>query len=46
MFDIFCDYYKLETAEEMARGWNGGPRGIDKPATLGYWDKVLNELSS
>jgi len=46
MFDIFCDYYNLETAEEIARGWNGGPRGINKPATLGYWDKVLSELSS
>jgi hypothetical protein len=46
MFNIFCNYYGLETAEEMARGWNGGPRGINKPATLGYWDKVLSELSS
>jgi hypothetical protein len=46
MFDIYCDYYNLETAEEMARGWNGGPRGINKPATQGYWIKVLNELTS
>tara|TARA_A100001201_G_scaffold100229_2_gene86219 strand:+ start:2104 stop:2700 length:597 start_codon:yes stop_codon:yes gene_type:complete len=44
MFDIFCDYYGLTTAEEMARCWNGGPRGIDNPATLGYWNKVENLL--
>ena len=46
MFNIFCDYYGLTTAEEMARCWNGGPRGIDNPATLGYWDKVLMEINS
>jgi hypothetical protein len=46
MFDIFCKYYKLNTAEQMARCWNGGPRGIDNPATLGYWEKVQDELDS
>ena len=46
MFDIFCNYYGLTTAEEMARCWNGGPRGIDNPATLGYWDKVQMEMNS
>ena len=46
MFNIFCDYYGLTSAEEMARCWNGGPRGIDNPATLGYWDKVLMEINS
>lgn len=44
MFDIFCDYYNLDTPEEMARCWNGGPRGIDKPATEYYWNKVESEL--
>ena len=44
MFNMFCDYYGLTTAEEMARCWNGGPRGINNPATLGYWDKVENIL--
>ena len=44
MFDIFWDYYGLETAEEMARCWNGGPRGIDKPATEYYWNKVESNL--
>jgi|TARA_B100001778_G_C18334094_1_gene514435 hypothetical protein len=46
MFNIFCTYYKLETAEEMARGWNGGPRGMNNPATAEYWQKVEAELTS
>ena len=44
MFNIFVDHYNLTTAEEMARCWNGGPRGINNPYTLGYWSKVENEL--
>jgi hypothetical protein len=44
MFNIFCDYYNLTSAEEIARGWNGGPRGINNPYTLGYWNKVQIEL--
>ena len=46
MFDIFCMHYGLSTAEEMARCWNGGPRGITNPATLGYWNKVQDYLES
>ena len=46
MFNIFVTYYKFNTAEEIARGWNGGPRGIDKQATGGYWVKVEAELMS
>ena len=44
LFNIFVDHYNLTTAEEMARCWNGGPRGINNPYTLGYWSKVENEL--
>ena len=44
MFNIFCSYYGLETAEEIARCWNGGPRGINNPYTLGYWNKVELKL--
>ena len=44
MFNIFCDYYNLTDAEEIARCWNGGPRGINNPYTLGYWNKVQIEL--
>jgi len=46
MFDIYCKHYNLNTAEEIARCWNGGPRGIDKPETISYWQKVKAELSS
>ena len=44
MFNIFVDYYNLHTPEEIARCWNGGPRGINNPYTLGYWNKVEIEL--
>ena len=46
MFNIFITYYNLNTAEEMARGWNGGPKGINKTTTLKYWNKVEAELMS
>ncbi len=46
MFNIFITYYNLNTAEEMARGWNGGPKGMNKTATLEYWSKVEAELIS
>jgi len=40
MFDIFCNHYNLNSAEEISRCWNGGPRGINNPATVDYWAKV------
>jgi hypothetical protein len=46
MFDIYCKHYGLTTAEEIARCWNGGPRGMDKDATSYYWEKVQNHLDS
>ena len=46
MFEIYCDHYNLITAEEIARCWNGGPRGINNPATVGYWEKVKNKINS
>jgi len=46
MFNIYCQHYKLSTAEEIARCWNGGPRGINNPATVGYWEKVKDEINS
>tara|TARA_R110000824_G_scaffold19930_2_gene76150 strand:+ start:163 stop:810 length:648 start_codon:yes stop_codon:yes gene_type:complete len=44
IFDIVCKHYGWNTAEEIARCWNGGPRGINNPATAGYWNKVQNKL--
>jgi len=46
MFNIYVDYYGLESAEENARCWNGGPRGMDKDATVYYWNKVQDYLDS
>jgi len=46
MFNIYRDYYNLKTPEEISRCWNGGPKGIYKPATIAYWNKVKNHLDS
>ena len=45
MFDIYCKHYGLTTAEEIARCWNGGPRGMTNEMTVCYWEKVSNKLS-
>jgi len=44
MFDVYCKYYGLITAEEIARCWNGGPRGMQNEMTARYWEKVKNQL--
>ena len=44
MFEIYCRHYGLNTAEEIARCWNGGPRGMSKPLTATYWKKVQENL--
>ena len=46
MFGIYCKHYGLNTAEEIARCWNGGPRGMSKPLTSTYWKKVQKNLDS
>ena len=46
MFSIYCEYYGLTTAEEIARCWNGGPRGMQNKMTANYWKKVKNQLDS
>ena len=45
MFNVYCDHYKLTTAEEIARCWNGGPRGMENEVTVGYWKKVSNKIN-
>ena len=45
MFEIYCKHYNLETYEQIARCWNGGPYGINKPATTLYWEKVKNQIN-
>ena len=44
IFDVYCKHYGLTTAEEIARCWNGGPRGMHNEMTAGYWKKVKNQL--
>jgi len=44
MFDIYCKHYGLTTAEEIARCWNGGPRGMQNEMTAGYWKRVKSQL--
>ena len=44
MFKIYCEHYNLTTPEDIARCWNGGPRGANKDATVYYWQKVMAEL--
>ena len=46
MFNIYCKHYKLTTSEEIARCWNGGPRGMNNPLTTTYWRKVQKGLDS
>ena len=46
MFDIYCKHYGLTTAEEIARCWNGGPRGMNYQSTSAYWKKVQKGLDS
>ena len=46
MFKVYCKHYNLITAEEIARSWNGGPRGMNNPATVIYWNKVQNRINS
>ena len=37
-------YGKGATPEQLARRWNGGPRGDTKTATEAYWAKVKKHL--
>tara|TARA_R110002060_G_scaffold58788_4_gene68735 strand:- start:702 stop:1250 length:549 start_codon:yes stop_codon:yes gene_type:complete len=46
MFEVYCKHYGLITAEEIARCWNGGPRGMQNDITAGYWKKVQKNLDS
>ena len=46
MFEVYCKHYGLTTSEEIARCWNGGPRGMQNEMTAKYWKKVKNQLDS
>jgi hypothetical protein len=39
--EIFLHHCSVcKTDEEAARTWNGGPRGMGKPQTKMYWEKI------
>ena len=42
MFNIWADAYHKPSSFEMARNWNGGPKGYKKSKTEKYWTKVTN----
>ena len=44
MFNIYVGHYGLTDPEEIARCWNGGPRGMSYTYTEPYWDKVQSYL--
>lgn len=45
IFDIVIEYYLPGACDEdIARLWNGGPRGPVKKNTKKYWRKVLKKL--
>lgn len=45
MFYIIYNYYhKGSSYEEIARCWNGGPKGLQKKQTKKYWKKVQKQL--
>jgi len=47
MFYIWKNYYhKNSTHEEIARTWNGGPRGAKSSRTIKYWNKVEQQLNN
>jgi len=37
-------YGKGATTEQLARRWNGGPKGDTKSSTEAYWNKVRKEI--
>ena len=42
MFLVFTK--NISKLEAKARCWNGGPKGMNKTATIKYWNKVKKEL--
>lgn len=43
--EMFLVFNKnISSFEEQCRRWNGGPNGMNKTATIKYWNKVLNKM--
>jgi hypothetical protein len=46
MFLIWKEFHHDDSDyEEIARSWNGGPKGPKNPRTYSYWKKVENQLA-
>ena len=47
MFTIWKEFHHKDSDyEEIARSWNGGPKGPKNPKTYSYWKKVEYQLYS
>jgi hypothetical protein len=47
MFMIWREFHhKDDSAEVIARNWNGGPHGYKKDRTLQYWNKIEKQLNN
>jgi hypothetical protein len=45
MFLIWKEFHHKDSDyEEIARSWNGGPKGMKNPRTYSYWKKVERQL--
>lgn len=46
MFDIWKNFHHSNsTNEQIARNWNGGPKGYQRKSTIKYWTKVEQQLN-
>tara|TARA_B110000285_G_scaffold177582_1_gene199512 strand:- start:699 stop:1223 length:525 start_codon:yes stop_codon:yes gene_type:complete len=52
MFEIIAEQYdccedkmQMKFFEEVARRWNGGPKGMNKKSTIPYWERVKLHLA-
>jgi hypothetical protein len=39
-------HHKDDSAEVIARNWNGGPKGYKKDRTIQYWNKIEKQLNN
>ncbi len=47
MFMIWKEFHhKDDSAEVVARNWNGGPKGYKKDRTIQYWNKIEKQLNN
>jgi len=44
IFNVLRSHLKGASDEQIARTWNGGYNGKNKPQTLEYWNKVRNNI--